>query len=117
MTRKELLAQYKNQKFRMGIFQIRNQVNGKILIESSMDLDKIGNRHRLQLNLGSYPNPTLQSDWNTFGEENFQFEILAELEKPSDNERENRNEIKLLEEMYIEDLQPFGEKGYHKEKV
>ena len=40
-TKKELKEEYNNIKPRIGVFQIRNTVNGKIYIEASVNLDKI----------------------------------------------------------------------------
>ncbi len=81
MTKKELKDQYKQMKFKMGVFQIRNIANGKIFIDSSIDLDSIWNRHKTQLNFGGHPNLELQKDWKTFGETGFAFEILAEIKE------------------------------------
>jgi group I intron endonuclease len=110
---KALRQQYSQQKFRMGVFQIRNTVNRKIFLGSSVNLEAIWNRNRMELNLGSHRNEALQKDWKVFGENSFVFEILSEI-KQEDNEQLNYNrEAKKLEEMFIEALQPFGEKGYH----
>ena len=114
MTRKELINEYKNTKFRAGVFQIRNTANGKLYVEGSVNLDKIWNRHRLELEFGGHRNTELQQEWKIYGESAFVFEILGELalqEEQSDEEL--KKEVKLLEQMYLEELQPFGEKGYH----
>ena len=113
MTRKELINEYKNTKFRMGVFQIRNTVNHKIYIESSPNLDKIWNRHRLELEFGNHRNTGLQKDWKEYGEQNFVYEILAEIEQPEDSHLDVNKELKLLEQMYLEELQPYDDKGYH----
>ena len=113
-SRKEMKARYKEMKFRMGVFSIKNQVNQKIFIGSSTDLDAIWNRIRTELRFGNYPNHILQEDWNSFGQENFTFEILSELKHEEDKDsRIYRKEAKDLEKMYIEELQPFGDKGYN----
>ncbi|MCB9282706.1 MAG: GIY-YIG nuclease family protein [Lewinellaceae bacterium] len=112
-TRKELKEEYKNKKFKKGVFQIRNTANGKIFIGSSTDLEKIWNRHRAQLNFGGHPNAELQKDWKALGEEAFVYEILEELPEPDDASTDSSRELKALEQMYLEELQPFGEKGYH----
>ena len=113
MTKKELKDQYKQMKFRMGVFQIRNTVNGKIYVEGSANLDSIWNRHRTQLNFGGHPNPELQKDWKDSGEANFVFEILAEIAEEAGKNIDYKKEVKTLEAMYIDDLQPFGDKGYN----
>lgn len=112
-TRKDLIQEYKQTKFRMGVFQIKNTVNGKIYIESSVNLEVIWNRHRTELNFGGHRNAELQKDWKEFGEENFKYEILSEIEQKEGDTTDYKKELKLLEQMYIAELQPFGDKGYH----
>lgn len=117
MTKKELIEEYKNIKFKMGVFQIRNIVNGKIFIEGSSNLDKIWNRHYLELNFGNHRNTVLQKEWNEFGEQNFVYEILSEIKQEEDNRIDYSKEIKTLEQMFLEELQPYNEKGYNRKPV
>lgn len=112
-TRKELIDEYKQIKFRMGVFQIRNTMNGKIFIESSVNLDKIWNRHQTELNFGGHRNLNLQKEWNAFGEDKFVFEVLSEIEQREGDTTDPKKELQLLEKMFIEELQPFEDKGYH----
>ena len=112
-TNKELKQEYLQKKLRMGVFQIRNKTNNKIFIESSSTLDTIYNRHKTQLKFNVHPNEELQKDWNIAGEENFVFEILGEIEQDDDT-KDYRKEVKTLETMFIEELQPFDEKGYNR---
>lgn len=113
-TNKELKAEYKLMKFPAGVYQIRNTKNGKIFIDSSTQLDKVWNSKRFQLELGGHPNRNLQADWNTFGEENFVFEILDEVAQLEDErELDFKKEAEVLKELFLEELQPFGEKGYN----
>ncbi|MGE5582490.1 MAG: GIY-YIG nuclease family protein [Bacillota bacterium] len=114
--RSELKQAYKNKPQKIGIFQITNLVSGKIFIGGTSNLDKVFNRHQAQLKFGSHPNKELQNDWNQSGPANFTFEILDEL-KPNEDPDYNYNEdLKTLEELWLEKLQPYGEKGYHKKK-
>ena len=112
-TKKELKEAYKLIKFKIGVFQIRNMVNNKIFIDSSVNLDKIWNRHRVELNFGNHRNAVLQKEWKEFGEGNFQFEILSEIEQREDPTIDYAKEAKLLAQLFIEELKPFGEKGYN----
>lgn len=112
-TRKELKEEYKQMKFKVGVFQIRNTVNNKIFVESSTDLVAIWNRIRFELNGGNHTNAELQKEWNEFGAESFAYEILGEIEQDDTKVTNYRKEAKQLEEMYIEELQPFGDKGYN----
>ena len=113
-TKKELKEEYKQMKFRMGMFQIRNTVNNKIFIESSTDLVAIWNRQKMELNFGSHPNADLQKDWKELGEDKFRYEILSELKQTETEKVDYKKEVKLLEEMIIEELKPFDDKGYNK---
>ena len=100
----------------MGVFQIRNLVNEKVFIGSSLNLDGIFNRHEFQLKMGGHPNKPLQSDWNAFGSENFAFEILEEVfprENPGYNYRED---LEVSEDLWLEKLEPYGDKGYNERK-
>ncbi len=62
MDKKALIREYKETSRPMGVYCIRNTVNGKLLIGKSIDLPSILNRQRAQLRSGSHPNPTLQTD-------------------------------------------------------
>lgn len=113
-TKKELKEAYKQMKFRMGVYQIRNTSNGKIFVDGSTNLDAIWNRHRMQLNFGNHRNTALQQEWQALGEAHFQYEILAELDQENDATIDYNKEVQTLTDMYIEELQPFAERGYNR---
>jgi threonine synthase len=113
-TRKELKEEYKQMKFKMGVFQIKNCANGKVFSGHSTDLTAIWHAQKMQLNNGMHANSELQNDWRTFGADNFLYEILEEYKQPDDSLQDINKELKALEEIIIETLQPFGEKGYNK---
>lgn len=112
-SKKDIKEAYKQKKFQIGVYQIRNTVNNKVLIDSSIDLVAIWNRERFQLNFGNHPNTELQKDWKEYGEDKFSYEILAEIDQKEEGATNYKKEAKELEKMYIEELQPFGEKGYN----
>ena len=113
-TRKELKEEYKQKKYQMGVFQIKNKVNGKIFISSSIDLQAIWHSQKLQLDFGNHSNYELQNDWNKYGADNFIYEILDEIKQKDDKPQDNAKDVKALEEMIISELQPFDDKGYNK---
>ncbi len=115
MNKKDLKREYKETRQTMGVFQIRNLTNEKVFVGSSLNLDGILNRHKFALNAGSHQNKALQADWNEFGAENFAFEILEELE-PREN-LDNKRELNFLEDLWLEKLQPYGERGYNERKM
>jgi hypothetical protein len=51
------------------------------------------------------------------GSENFAFEILDQLEPRADTSDDGRKDLLFLEELWLEKLQPFGSRGYNKQKV
>ena len=112
-TRADLKRAYKETPRQAGIFQIRNTKTGKILLGSSTNLHGPLNKHRFMLSIGSHDNAVLQQDWNRFGADAFTFEIL-EIVKPNDDPIFNiDDELTLLEQIWIEKLQPMGERGYN----
>ena len=96
-----------------GVFQVKNTANGKILLGSSLNLEGPLNSHRFMLKIGSHRNKALQQDWNEYGEQNFVFEILETVNVKDDPNFNLSDELTLLEMIWLEKLQPFGEKGYN----
>ena len=98
----------------MGVFQIRNLTNDKVFVSSSTNLAGIFNRHEFQLKMNGHPNKSLQMDWNELGAENFAFEIIEELE--SRENLDDKAELTFLEDLWLEKLEPYGERGYNERK-
>jgi len=61
-----------------GIYSIRNKTNNKRYIGSSVNISKRWNTHKRYLRKQMHDNIHLQSSWNSYGEENFIFEIIEE---------------------------------------
>jgi group I intron endonuclease len=112
-TRADLKRQYKERKRQAGVFQIRNTRNGKVLLGSSADLHGPFNKHRFMLTYGSHKNERLQADWKAYGAEAFAFEILELVKESDDPNFCLEDELTLLEQIWIEKLQPFGDNGYN----
>lgn len=113
INRKALKQAYKETAPQAGIFQLKNKINGKICLGSSTNLHGPLNREKMMLNLGNHRNPALQADWKQYGEANFEFGILEEFDTANKSRFEVDEELSLLEEIWLEKLQPFGEKGYN----
>jgi len=112
-SRKELQREYKERIKPAGIFQVKNTANGKILLGSSLNLEGPLNGHRFMLRIGSHRNKELQKEWNEYGEDKFVFEILETVQVRDDPKFNLSDELTLLEMIWLEKLQPFGEKGYN----
>lgn len=115
-SRKDLIRAYKGHVAPMGVFRVTNAVNGKILIGSSKSLDTKFNSILFQLRIGRFPNPALQADFETCGEGAFLYEIVDTLEPKEDPLYNYDDDLKTLEELWLDKLRPYGEKGYNREK-
>jgi hypothetical protein len=114
-SRQQQKRDYQEREKPAGVFQVKNTVNGKVLLGSSLNLEGPLNRHRFMLTIGGHTNQELQQDWNTHGPEAFVFEVL-EVVKVSDAPHFNLgDELTLLEQIWLEQLQPFGERGYNRD--
>lgn len=113
IRKKEINREYKERKIPAGVFQIRNAANGKVLLVSSLNLEGRLNRHKFQLGTGLHPNKELQEDWNKFGSDKFTFEVLEQVKVKDDPEFNLDDELTLLEQIWLEKLNPFGERGYN----
>ncbi len=113
-SRKELNREYKERVKPAGVYQVRNMANGKVLLGSSLNLEGPLNRHKFMLKIGSHPNKALQKDWDELGAEQFAFEILEEAQQRKDDPNFNlKDELTLLEMIWLEKLQPVSERGYN----
>jgi hypothetical protein len=109
-TRKELVNEYKQREPQMGVFQVRNTVNGKVFIGSSTTIDTVWNSQRMKLETNWHPNKALQTEWNELGADKFVFEVV-EMLKASDNAAvDPKEELKVLEAMCLERV----EESYNK---
>ena len=114
---KRLKKNYQQNPRPMGVFLIRNNLTDKVFLGAGLDLQGLINRYTFQLKNGSHPNKSLQADWNEFGGNNFAFEIVDELKPPNDPAFDSRAELTVLENLWLEKLQPFGERGYNEPKL
>ncbi len=112
-SRKDLKREYKERKKSAGVFQVKNTVNGKVLLGSSLNLDGPLNSHKFMLAIGRHRNKTLQEEWNEFGADKFVFEILEVVKIKDEPNFDLSDELTLLEQIWLEKLQPFGDRGYN----
>ena len=64
----------------IGIYKIINKINNKVYIGQSIDIDRRLKDHISGLNGNYGHNPHFQNAWNKYGEKNFEFEIVEEVE-------------------------------------
>ena len=95
-SKKELKSEYKQQKPDAGVLQIKNNANGKMLIEAATNIQSKWNRHRTELRFGSHRNKALQNDWNKNGETSFEMIIISRLELNDDKDIDLNTELRTL---------------------
>lgn len=114
MDRKAKIREYKETPRMMGVYQIKNRMNGKVLIGSSVNLPAILNRYKAELKTGGCRNAALQREWKEFGPEAFEFKELEILDPKDDPMYDPAEDLRVLEELWVEKLNPFDEKGYNR---
>ena len=83
----------------VGIYQIRNKINNKIYIGSSINIKKRWNEHMSDLFNNTHHNIYLQRVWNKYGELNFVFEILLLCEQ---------SELLKYEQWFLDNVIEYG---------
>ncbi len=112
-TRKDINSEYMERVKPAGVYQVTTPVNGKVLLGSSLNLEGPLNRHKFMLKIGSHTNKELQKDWDELGPGNFLFEILEVVNVKDDPNFNLKDELTLLELIWLEKLQPVGARGYN----
>ncbi|MEK4075576.1 DUF2087 domain-containing protein [Paenibacillus sp. FSL M7-0656] len=113
--RKELQEQAKEVKTEAGVYQIRNERNGKVYIDSTLNLKTI-NGQRFMLQMGSHLNRRLQAEWNEYGENAFVIEVLETLKQDDNPYYDSKDALAKCLNRWFEQLEPYGDQGYHGDK-
>jgi len=114
--RKQLKSLCKEQIPTMGVYQIKNNITGRILIGSSPNLSGRANSFLAQVEFHAHHSKSLKEDWTEHGPDSFSFEILETI-KPDDVAKENwRKAIAALEDKWLSILQPYDDRGYNTQK-
>ena len=112
--RKAIKQAYKQARHAMGIFRVRNLVNGRSFVGSTANLPAMLNRQRAQLSMGRHPNRALQKDWDELGPDAFEFDVVDELIPRDQPNYDPTADLQALEELWLDRLSPYEERGYNK---
>ncbi len=74
----------------IGIYAIRNRLNGECYIGSSRDIRRRWRNHRHELRRGVSEHTLLQRAWSLYGEECFELVVVQECVKDALTELENK---------------------------
>ena len=113
MDRKELVRRYKETPRPMGVYRVRNTIDGISLVGPSADLPAILNRLRFQLDAGMHPDHALQADWTLHGPQAFVLETLDTLERPERPDYDPSADLQTLAALWIDRLRRAGERLYN----
>jgi hypothetical protein len=117
MDRRQVKEDYKRTIQPMGIVQVKNLKNGRCFIMRSANTKGTINSLRFQLKMGAFAtNHELSRDWQALGEENFAIEVIDELALVDEPDHDYASELRALEDLWMEKLQPYGNRGYHRPK-
>lgn len=111
--KKELRRQFEEVPIEAGIYEVKNTENQKIFIGKTPNLKTLNGMKHI-LNMGANNNKELQADWEHFGQDAFAFTILEVLKKSEHPSFNEKKALGQLEEKWLSDKHPFGERGYNR---
>lgn len=101
--KKEIIAEYKQQRTAGGVYRIFNKETGKGLVKADINLEAVHNRFNFSKKTDTCIFLTLKQDWNKYGSKSFDFEILQEIKcKDEEDTKAFRDRLKKLEEVWKE---------------
>ncbi len=97
--KREIIANYKQQKTTGGIYAIKNTENKKIFIKADINLEAARNRFDFSQKVNSCVQIKMREEWEKYGPGAFAFEILREIELGAEEpQRAFKDRLKKLEE-------------------
>jgi group I intron endonuclease len=97
----------------IGIYKITNKINGMVYIGESLDIERRWAEHKADLDSNKHHSRKLQKDWNKYGEDNFIFEVIEELNQEYSSSLKKLISL-ALEDRYIKQYDSI-ENGYNVE--
>lgn len=95
-----------------GVYKITNIKNGKVYIgSSSYNIKERWNKHLSHLRTGKHISKDLQNDYYSYGVDCFEFEVIERMDDST------YDEIRDMEQFYIEKYISYGSNGYNSSSV
>jgi hypothetical protein len=98
-----------------GIYKITNLINGEVYIGESLDIYRRWEEHTEDLENNKHHSYKLQTDWNTYGADNFKFEVVTILSEDIDNFID-KYILLVYEDKYIQEYNSINN-GYNIENT
>lgn len=97
----------------MGVYAVRNLVNGRVLVGASRNVDSALQRLQFELRMRGCRNVDLMADWLAHGPGQFTFEVLARVKPPDDPAFDAEAELEDLLQVWQFELGCRGPQGYN----
>jgi hypothetical protein len=81
IERKEAIRKFKEHKPPQGVYAVRCTATGRVWVGSFTNLESMKNRLWFSLGQGNCRDRALQEEWNAYGEQTFQYEILEKFDE------------------------------------
>ncbi|HWI83625.1 GIY-YIG nuclease family protein [Ramlibacter sp.] len=91
----------------MGVYAVRERAAGLVRVGSSRDVHARLTRIQFELRLGTHPDKELQAAWR-HDPARFSFEVLELVQQRSDPAFDYAEELRVLEQLYREELADGG---------
>ena len=101
--RRRLARQARDAFAPMGLYLVRDRVNGQVRLGSSRNVYATLNRIQFELRLGSHPDKGLQEQWGR-DPARFSFEVLELVKERSDPGFDYEDELRTLLQLHREEL-------------
>ncbi len=90
-----------------GVFIVRNNSNGKVYLDCTLDIKDVENRFELSRKINSCIFLKLKKDWEASGPDAFSFDILQILPKSKDQTNEGfMDDLMTLKNIKLEQYEP-----------
>ncbi|MFA6860533.1 MAG: GIY-YIG nuclease family protein [Clostridia bacterium] len=105
LSKKELIAQYKQRKIIGGVYAVKNIINGKIFIDCALEIKGSKNLFDFAVQNNTNFHYKIEEDWKKYGGSSFTFEILEEIKKGElQTDDEYKRDVLLLKELWLEKI-------------
>ena len=113
-SRRELVREYMDNPPPAGVFRITNKASGKVWLGIGSNLPGQMEMQMALLERGEHREHSLQADFDRLGAGVFCIDVLDTLKPEERAARSLRKELRELQALWVEKLQAWGERGYHK---
>jgi hypothetical protein len=108
-----LKQQYLDNAPAAGVFSIRHETSGRVLLGAAANAEGALNRHRFELRRLAHRHAALQADWRADGEAAFRFEVVDTVKpRPDDPRFDAAAELQALLALWRDELQRLGTPRY-----